>query len=62
VARWIDGDVDTSTLKGLDNAMIVKDNRNRTVVLISNEWQMGWVIERNPDITFLHTPKLHNEI
>ena len=62
VARWIDGDVDTSTLKGLDNAMIVKDNRDRTVVLIANEWQMGWVQERNPDVTFLTTPKLHNEI
>ena len=62
VARWIDGDVDTSTLKGLDNAMIVKDNRDRTVVLIANEWQMSWVLERNPDITFLTTPKLHNEI
>lgn len=62
VARWIDGDVDTSTLKGVDNAMIVKDNRDRTVVLISNEWQMGWVQERNPDITFLNAPKLHNEL
>lgn len=59
VARWIDGDVDIKTLKGLDNAMVVKDNRNRTVILISNEWQMGWVQERNPDVTFLNAPKLH---
>ena len=62
VARWIDGEVDISSLKGVDNAMIVKDNRDRTVVLISNEWQMGWVIERNPDVTFLATPKLHHEL
>ena len=43
-------------LKGIDNAMIVKDNRDRTVVLISNEWQMGWVQERNPDVTFFNDP------
>ena len=42
----------------MDNAMIVKDNRGRLVVLISNEWQMGWVVERNPDVTFLHTPNI----
>ena len=58
VARWIDGEVDIASLKGVDNAMIVKDNRDRTVVLISNEWQMGWVQERNPDVTFLTTPKI----
>ena len=58
VARWIDGEVDVNSLKGMDNAMIVKDNRGRLVVLISNEWQMGWVVERNPDVTFLHAPKL----
>lgn len=62
VARWIDGEVDIASLKGVDNAMIVKDNRDRTVVLISNEWQMGWVQERNPDVTFLTTPKLHHEL
>ena len=62
VARWIDGEVDIASLKGIDNAMIVKDNRDRTVVLISNEWQMGWVQERNPDVTFLTTPKLHHEL
>lgn len=59
VARWIEDDVDPSTLKGLDNAMVVKDNRQRTVLLVTNEWQMNWVVERNPDVTFLHTPKLH---
>lgn len=59
VARWIDGDIDISTLKGIDNALIVKDNRGRHVILISNEWQMGWVIERNPEVTFLKTPKLN---
>ena len=58
VARWIDGEVDVNSLKGMDNAMIVKDNRSRLVVLISNEWQMGWVVERNPDVTFLHTPNI----
>jgi len=61
VARWVAEDVNISSLKGLDNAMVVKDNRGRTVILVTNEWQMGWVVERNPDVTFLETPKL-NEV
>ena len=60
VARWVGDEVDISSIKGLDAAMVVKDSRNRTVILISNEWQMNWVQERNPDITFLRTPKLHD--
>lgn len=60
VARWVDGDVEISALKGLDNAMAVLDNRGRTVILITNEWQMGWIVERNPDVTFLTTPKLND--
>lgn len=59
VARWVDGDVEIDSLKGLDNAMVVRDNRNRIVILISNEWQMGWVAERNPEVTFLTTPRLN---
>lgn len=59
VARWVDGDVDIASLKGLDNAMTVTDNRGRTVILISNEWQMGWIQERNPEVTFLETPRLN---
>ncbi|MDY3982954.1 MAG: peptide chain release factor 3 [Veillonellaceae bacterium] len=59
VARWVDGNVDIASLKGLDNAMTVIDNRGRTVILISNEWQMGWIQERNPDVTFLETPRLN---
>ena len=41
VARWIDGEVDIPTLKGLDNAMIVKDNRDRTVVLYRQRMANG---------------------
>ena len=41
VARWVKEDVDIKQLKGLDNAMAVKDNRARTVILISNEWRNG---------------------
>ncbi len=59
VARWIEGTTDIKSLKGTDNAMIVKDNKGRLVLLISNEWQMGWIEERNPDVTFLKTPNLN---
>lgn len=62
VARWMDGDVDIDTLKGIDNAMVVKDHRGRWVLLIANEWQMGWVIERNPEVTFLKTPRLYEGV
>lgn len=62
VARWVTQEsgepVDHSLLKGIDSAMIVKDNRDRLVVLISNEWQANWVVERNPDYEFLKTPSL----
>ena len=57
VARWLGGTaIDPTQLKGIDSAMIVKDSRDRFVLLISNEWQMNWVIERNPAFTFLKTP------
>ncbi len=62
VARWVTQEsaepVDHTKLKGIDSAMVVKDNRDRIVLLISNEWQANWVVERNPDYTFLKTPSV----
>ena len=28
----------------------------KTVYLLPNEWQAGWLVQRNPEVTFLDTP------
>ena len=57
VARWIqDNGNDYKDLKNIDSAMIVKDHKQRVVLLITNEWQANWIVERNPDFTFCTTP------
>ena len=43
-------------LKGLDNGMLVEDVKDRPLVLISNEWQLNWAKERNPQVEFLSSP------
>ena len=42
--------------ENIDSAMLVKDHKQRLVLLIANEWQTNWICERNPDITFCTTP------
>ncbi len=57
VAKWIySQDRDYRDLKNIDSAMIVKDHKQRIVLLITNEWQADWIIERNPDFLFCSTP------
>ena len=57
VAKWIYSETRKYTdLKNIDSAMIVKDHKQRTVLLIANEWQAGWIRERNPDFLFCSTP------
>ena len=57
IARWIESDSQTyEHLKNIDSAMIVKDHKQRVVLLITNEWQANWIIERNPDFHFCATP------
>ena len=57
VARWIQTNGhDYKELKNIDSAMIVKDHKQRVVLLIANEWQTNWIVERNPDFTFCTTP------
>ena len=36
--------------------MIVKDHKQRVVLLIANEWQTDWIVERNPEFIFCTTP------
>ena len=57
VARWIQTNGhDYKELKNIDSAMIVKDHKQRVVLLIANEWQTNWIVERNPEFTFCTTP------
>ena len=57
VARWLAGEnLDLKALKGLDNGMLVEDVKDRPLVLISNEWQLNWAKERNPQVEFLSSP------
>jgi peptide chain release factor 3 len=57
VARWIEGDgLDPKNLKSMDNGMVLEDIKDRPLVLITSEWQLNWVQERNPDVNFLIVP------
>lgn len=59
VARWIEKDGEKLTaysLRGADRAMFVLDNKERPVLLISNEWAIRWIMENNPDVTFSTVP------
>ncbi|MGE4588503.1 MAG: peptide chain release factor 3 [Acidaminococcaceae bacterium] len=58
VARWVYADDKNKidNLKGLDNGMLVYDKEDRPVILVSNEWSLGWILERNPGVEFLMVP------
>lgn len=58
VARWIVGDeAAVKNIKGIDNCMLIRDIKDRPVLLLSNEWSLRWVAERNPDLQFLAVPE-----
>ncbi|MBQ1856435.1 MAG: peptide chain release factor 3, partial [Anaerovibrio sp.] len=58
VARWMtyeDGrEVTPASLRGADRGMFVYDRRENPVLLVSNEWALGWITDNNPDLE-LHT-------
>ncbi len=60
VARWMafeDGrEVTPASLKGIDRGMFVYDRRDNPVLLVSNEWALGWITENNPDLLLNHVP------
>ncbi|HML31716.1 peptide chain release factor 3 [Sporomusa sphaeroides] len=58
IARWLYGpNLDVKSMKNMDNGLLIQDIKDRPVALISNEWQLRWVMERNPDIEFLIVPE-----
>ena len=46
VARWVyAGDAEAiRNMKGLDNGILVYDKLGRPVVLVSNEWNLNWLL------------------
>ena len=58
VARWVYADDPEliRNMKGLDNGMLVYDKLSRPVILVSNEWNLNWILERNPGINFTQVP------
>jgi peptide chain release factor 3 len=36
--------------------MLVYDKLSRPVILVSNEWNLNWILERNPGINFTQVP------
>ncbi len=60
-ARWTKGNVEPDGITGLDNALTVRDRKDRPVYLLPNEWQAGWLAQRNPDVVFLESPPLIEE-
>ncbi|MGN8830926.1 peptide chain release factor 3 [Selenomonas montiformis] len=60
VARWMayeDGrEVTPAELKGADRGMFVYDRDHNPVLLVSNEWALGWITDNNPDLLLHHVP------
>ncbi len=60
VARWLafenGRNVTPESLKGTDRGMFVYDREENPVLLVSNEWALGWITDNNPDIILGHVP------
>ena len=60
VARWMaweDGsEVTPASLKGADRGMFVYDRHENPVLLVSNEWALGWILDNNPNLLLNHVP------
>ena len=59
-ARWLafpDGRViKPSDLRGADRGMFVHDRNGNPVLLVNNEWALGWIRENNPDLQLGQVP------
>lgn len=60
VARWLafeDGsEVVPASLKGIDRGMFVHDRHENPVLLVNNEWALGWIVDNNPGLELYHVP------
>ena len=60
VARWLtfedEREVTPESLKGADRGMFVYDRHNNPVLLVNNEWALGWIRDNNPDLQLHAAP------
>lgn len=57
MARWVEyRQPQAKPLADLQGDLIVRDTRDRMVVLFRSDWSLRWVSEKNPDILFLTAP------
>ncbi len=60
VARWMaweDGrEVLPADLRGADRGMFVYDRNGNPVLLVNNEWALGWITDNNPNLVLHHVP------
>ena len=59
-ARWLafpDGrEIKPADLRGADRGMFVHDRNGNPVLLVNNEWALGWIRENNPDLELGQVP------
>ena len=60
VARWLkfedDRKITPSTLRGADRGLFVLDRNDQPVLLVENEWSLGWIRENNPQLILNAVP------
>ena len=60
VARWLayedEREVTPESLKGADRGMFVYDRHENPVLLVNNEWALGWIRDNNPDLELHPAP------
>lgn len=66
VARWLankNGEpVTPASLRGADRGMFVYDRKENPVLLVNNEWALGWIMDNNPDLELHHVPLDKKEV
>ena len=66
VARWMtyaDGrEVTPASLRGADRGMFVFDRKGNPVLLVNNEWALGWITDNNPELELYSVPPDKKEV
>ena len=66
VARWMafeDGaEVVPASLRGADRGMFVYDRWHHPVLLVENEWALGWITDNNPRLVLSNVPFDRKEV
>jgi len=60
VARWLkfedERKITPATLRGADRGMFILDRKENPVLLVENEWSLGWINENNPNLIMSAVP------